>query len=57
MTTDEIQMEIARLSERVSELRMLQHGQRHLPFVTSHLEEHIKKLQQRISELRQRSQP
>ena len=52
MTIQEIEIEIARLSERIAELRSLQQGQKHLPFITSHLQEHIEKLQQRISDLR-----
>lgn len=52
MTIQEIEIEIARLSERIAELRSLQQGQKHLPFITSHLQEPIEKLQQRISDLR-----
>ena len=52
MTIQEIETEIARLSERIAELRSLQQGQKHLPFITSHLQEHIEKLQQRIADLR-----
>jgi len=51
MKNQEIELEIARLSERIAELRSLQQGQKHLPFITSHLQEHIDKLQQRIVEL------
>lgn len=53
MNQQEIELEIARLSERIAELRSLQQGQKHLPFITSHLQEHIEKLQQRIDTLRQ----
>jgi len=52
MNQQEIELEIARLSERITELRSLQKGQKHLPFITSHLQEHIDKLQQRIDTLR-----
>ena len=52
MDQQEVELEIARLSERIAELRSLQQGQKHLPFITSHLQEHIDKLQQRIDSLR-----
>jgi hypothetical protein len=52
MKNQEIEVEIARLSERIAELRSLQQGQKHLPFIASHIQEHIDKLQQRIVELR-----
>ena len=52
MDQQEVELEIARLSERIAELRSLQQGQKHLPFITSHLQEHIEKLQQRIETLR-----
>ncbi len=55
MTNQEIEVEIARLSERIEELRSLQKGQRHLAFISSHLQEHIDKLQQKIAELRGRN--
>lgn len=55
MTTHDIEAEIARLSRRITELRSLQQGQKHLPFITSHLEEHIQKLEQRIAELRRQA--
>ncbi len=53
MTPEELNQEVARLSERIAELRMLQQGQLHLPFIARHLEEHIVTLQQRMEELRQ----
>jgi len=52
MKNQETEIEIARLSERIAELRSLQQGQKHLPFITTHLQEHIDKLQQRIAALR-----
>ena len=45
------EMEIARLTDRIAELRSLQQGQKHLPFITSHLEEHIRTLEQRVADL------
>ncbi len=51
MTNQQIEQEVARLTERIEELRALQRGQKHLPFIASHLEEHIVKLQQRLAEL------
>ncbi len=53
MTIEEVNQEVARLCERIADLRMLQQGQRHLPFIAKHLEEHIAALQQRMEELRQ----
>lgn len=55
MKTNEIETEVARLSERITELRSLQRGQKHLPFIVSHLEEHIEKIRQRIAELRKKA--
>jgi len=55
MNTHEIEMEVARLAERISELRNLQLGQKHLPFIVSHIEEHIEKIRQRIDELRRQA--
>lgn len=51
MNVQEIEAEIARLSGRVTELRSLQERQKHLPFITSHLQEHIEKLEERIADL------
>jgi len=51
MNTHEIEVEVSRLAERIAELKMLQVGQKHLPFVVSSLEEHIQKLQGRLEEL------
>lgn len=47
----EDQWEMAFLAERISQLRSLQQSQKHLPFVSVHLQEHIDKLQARIDEL------
>jgi peptidoglycan hydrolase CwlO-like protein len=52
MSKQEIESEIARLDERITELRSLQNAQKHLPFITCHIQEHIDKLQQRIADLR-----
>jgi len=52
MNIQEIEAEIARLNERIADLRSLQNGQKHLPFITSHLQEHIDKLQQQVADLR-----
>ena len=53
MNTNEIEIEMARLADRIEELRDLQRGQKHLPFIVAHLEEHIEKLRRRIEQLRQ----
>ncbi len=55
MKISEIEEEIALLTERVWELRLLQRRQQHLAFVASHLEDHIMKLQQRIAHLRRQT--
>lgn len=55
MDTHEVEIEVSRLSERIAELRSLQLGQKHLPFIVSHLEDHIQKLQRRIEELQKQS--
>jgi predicted nucleic acid-binding Zn-ribbon protein len=55
MDIKEIEAEIARLNERIEELRSLQNGQKHLPFITSHLQEHIDQLKQRVAALRGRT--
>lgn len=47
----EIEIEVSRLAERIAELKSLQRGQKHLPFIVSHLEDHIQKLERRIQEL------
>jgi len=52
MDNRKIEAEVARLSERILELRSLQQGQKHLPFIASHLEEHIETLKRRIVELK-----
>ncbi len=52
MNTNEIEIEVARLVERIEELRDLQRGQRHLPFIVTHIEEYIEKLRRRLDELR-----
>jgi len=54
MNNQQIEQEVARLTARIEELRALQRGQKHLPFITSHLEEHIAKLEQQLAELRQK---
>ena len=51
MSLAEDQQELAFLTERIAQLRNLQHSQKHLPFVSVHLQEHIDKLQARIDEL------
>ncbi len=51
MDAHEVQIEVSRLAERIAELKSLQKGQKHLPFIVSHLEDHIQKLQRRIEEL------
>lgn len=51
MNTHEIEVEVSRLAERIEELKTLQVGQKHLPFIVSHLEDHIQTLQRRIEEL------
>jgi hypothetical protein len=48
---NEIQQEVEFLSERIQQLRLLQQSQKHLHFITVHLQEHIDKLQKRICEL------
>jgi hypothetical protein len=48
---DETQQEIDFLAERIEQLRALQYSQRHLHFVTVHLQDHIEKLQNRVREL------
>ena len=53
MNTHEIEIEVTRLADRIAELKTLQVGQKHLPFIVSHLEDHIQKLQRRIEELQQ----
>ena len=55
MDTHEIESEVTRLAERIAELKSLQLGQKHLPFIVSHLEDHIQKLQRRIEELLRQS--
>lgn len=52
MSKHEIELEIARLDERITELHSLQNTQKHLPFITCHIQEHIDKLRQRIADLR-----
>lgn len=48
---DEIREEVEFLSERIQQLRLLQQDQKHLHFVSVHLQQHIDKLQKRICEL------
>jgi hypothetical protein len=48
---DEIRQEIDFLAERIEQLRALQQSQRHLHFVTVHLQDHIEKLQARLRDL------
>jgi len=49
--TPDRQQEIEFLTDRIQQLRALQRSQKHLSFVTAHLQDHIDKLQARILEI------
>lgn len=49
--SDDRPQELALLAERIRHLRSLQQSQKHLAFVSVHLQEHIDRLQTRIDEL------
>ena len=49
--SEDHQQEMAFLAERIRQLLRLQQSQKHLPFVSVHLQEHIDKLQARIDQI------
>ena len=46
-----IRQEVKFLAERIQQLRQLQRSQKHLTFITIHIQDHIEKLQARLHEL------
>lgn len=48
---DEWQQEVAFLADRIRQLRALRESQKHLLFISAHLQEHIERLEARMDEL------